>query len=92
MRTWQLEVSLERQPGESGQSYISKGYTRALARTAPVEPATARPHGGSGAGFDCAAILTVFDFDFDFVYTEVVYTKRIFYLDVEWSRTRSALE
>lgn len=37
---------------------ISKGYTKALANTAPVEPATARPHGGSGAGFDCTGMMS----------------------------------
>jgi hypothetical protein len=35
---------------------MSRGYTRALARTAPVEPAIAKPQGGSGAGFDRTAI------------------------------------
>lgn len=38
-------------------SYISRGYTRALARTAPVEPATAKPHGGSAAALDCADMV-----------------------------------
>lgn len=33
---------------------MSRGYTTALASTAPVAPATALPHGGNG--FDWAAI------------------------------------
>lgn len=31
-------------------AHMSKGYTIALAITAPVAPATADPHGGRGAG------------------------------------------
>jgi hypothetical protein len=38
---------------------MSKGYTRALAITAPVAPATANPQGGMGASFDCPAIAMV---------------------------------
>lgn len=37
--------------------YMSRGYTSAFARTAPVEPATARPQGGSAAAFDCAVMV-----------------------------------
>lgn len=36
---------------------MSKGYTIALAMTAPVAPATASPHGGSRTSFDCADIV-----------------------------------
>jgi hypothetical protein len=36
---------------------MSRGYTIAFARTAPVAPATALPHGGSGAAFVEGAIL-----------------------------------
>lgn len=39
-------------------SHMSRGYTRALAMTAPVAPATARPQGDKGASFDCPAILS----------------------------------
>ena len=35
---------------------MSKGYTSALAMTAPVAPATANPQGGIKASFDCPAI------------------------------------
>ena len=41
---------------KQGDTHMSRGYTRALARTAPVAPATARPQGGMGASFDCPAI------------------------------------
>lgn len=37
-------------------AYISSGYTRALATTAPKAPATAYPHGGR-ASLDCAPIF-----------------------------------
>jgi hypothetical protein len=40
-----------------GDTHMSRGYTRAFARTAPVAPATARPQGGMGASFDCPAIV-----------------------------------
>jgi hypothetical protein len=36
---------------------MSRGYTRAFARAAPVAPATARPHAGRGASLDCAPIV-----------------------------------
>lgn len=35
---------------------MSSGYTIAFAITAPVAPATAKPHGGIKASFDCAAM------------------------------------
>ena len=35
---------------------MSRGYTIAFARTAPVAPAIALPHGGSGAAFVGGAI------------------------------------
>lgn len=38
------------------ETYISRGYTRAFASTAPVAPAKAFPHGGSGSCFDRIAI------------------------------------
>jgi hypothetical protein len=38
-------------------THMSRGYTRALAMTAPVAPATAFPHGGSGAGFTGKAMV-----------------------------------
>ena len=37
-------------------THMSRGYTIAFAMTAPVAPATARPHGGIDASFDCPAI------------------------------------
>ena len=37
-------------------TYMSSGYTKALARTAPAEPAIALPHGGSASTFDWPAI------------------------------------
>ncbi len=36
---------------------MSSGYTSALATTAPAAPATAEPHGGNIASFDCTAIM-----------------------------------
>jgi hypothetical protein len=33
-------------------TYKSNGYTKALANTAPVAPATAPPHGGRVISFD----------------------------------------
>ena len=39
-----------------GAAHISKGYTRALARTAPVAPAVAFPQGPIGTGLDMTAI------------------------------------
>lgn len=41
---------------KQGDTHMSRGYTRALARTAPVAPATARPQGGIGTSFDCPAM------------------------------------
>jgi hypothetical protein len=38
-------------------THMSRGYTSALAITAPVAPATAKPQGGMGASFDCPAIV-----------------------------------
>ncbi len=35
---------------------MSRGYTKAFAKTAPVAPATARPQGGIAASFDCPAM------------------------------------
>lgn len=35
-------------PQASRNAYMSSGYTRALASTAPVAPATALPQGGRG--------------------------------------------
>lgn len=37
-------------------AYMSKGYTMAFAMTAPVAPATAAPHGGSGGNVALLAI------------------------------------
>ena len=39
---------------------MSKGYTKALASTAPDAPATALPHGGSGC--DGAAIAAIVEY------------------------------
>jgi hypothetical protein len=44
--------------GEVNKTHMSRGYTIAFAMTAPVAPATARPHGGIRASFDCPAIAT----------------------------------
>ena len=42
--------------GSENKTHMSRGYTIAFAMTAPVAPATARPHGGIKASFDCPAI------------------------------------
>lgn len=42
-------------------AHISNGYTKALAKTAPVAPATAKPQGGMGATFDCPAIVMMLE-------------------------------
>lgn len=36
---------------------MSSGYTSAFASTAPAEPATALPHGGSFSSLDAPAIV-----------------------------------
>lgn len=41
------------------QTHMSRGYTSALAMTAPVAPASANPHGGIKTSFDCPAIATL---------------------------------
>ena len=40
-------------------SYMSKGYTMAFARTAPVAPATAFPQGGSRTCFDWPPMVSI---------------------------------
>ena len=41
----------------SEPTYMSNGYTSAFASTAPAEPATALPHGGSFSSLDAPAIV-----------------------------------
>lgn len=36
---------------------MSSGYTSALAKIAPADPANARPHGGRSSSFDGATIV-----------------------------------
>ena len=44
--------------GREPVSYMSKGYTMALANTAPVAPAIAPPHGGN-AGFPALSDIKI---------------------------------
>ena len=44
---------------EAWPTYMSRGYTRVFAITAPAAPATALPHGGSTSTFDCPAIVVL---------------------------------
>jgi hypothetical protein len=53
-----FRVSVD-QERTGGNTHMSRGYTSAFAMTAPVAPATARPHGGIKASFDCPAIATL---------------------------------
>lgn len=41
-------------------TYRSRGYTKALASTAPAAPAVARPHGPIGAGLERFAMANTY--------------------------------